>query len=733
LAASRLFRFCILAALAPAVARADDVQQPDAADLGAVVVSATRSERPLLETPATVTVIDSEEIARRLHQDIKDLVRYEPGISVGNDPTRFGLGGFTIRGIGGNRVLIEVDGVPVSDAFAIGSFSNAGRDFVDPELLERVEILRGAASALYGSDAIGGVVSFTTRDPQGFLSDGRKSASVAKLGYNQADASTVGTAIVAAGSARSAGLVAYTRREGHETDNQDGVPAQDSSRSAPNPVDYASESVLAKATFLRGEHELRLTVDAQRGHDEIDVISSRTTTGATAVTDLDGDDRRERTRLAVEWRFPAALGFDAGRLNLYSQKSETTQDTDERRTSAGTPLRREREFRFEQDLLGLELVLSKSWRGSAADHRLVAGFEYERADTLQQRDGLQTNLNTGAQTPAIPPDVFPVRDFPPSVTTEAGVFAQDEIELANGLVLIPGVRFDRYALDPDENDPVFVADNPGVTPSGVTETNVSPKLGFLTPLGADWRAFGQYARGFRAPPYNDVNIGFTNLMFGYTALPNPALKPETSDNFELGLRYRAGGTGVELALFHNRYDDFIESLAPLGMNPDTGLLEFQSINLSKVTIEGVELRAEHAFESVDGLRFLAAAAWTRGDDETSGQPLDSVDPPEAVVGLDYAAPSQRWGVELAVTGVKRKDRVDTSGTPQFVPPGYATVDLMTWCRLTPAASLHVGLFNLADRTYWEWADVRGRPANDPAIERYTRPGLNGSIALRVEF
>ena len=141
-------------------------------ELDRIIVSATLNERAVRDVASDVSVIDAAEIDRRQVQNIADLVRYEPGVSVTGSATRFGLGGFRIRGLGGDRVRIEVDGIPLPEEFAIGSFSNAGRDLVDVDALKRVEIIRGAASSLYGSDALGGVVSFVTKDPADYLRDG---------------------------------------------------------------------------------------------------------------------------------------------------------------------------------------------------------------------------------------------------------------------------------------------------------------------------------------------------------------------------------------------------------------------------------------------------------------------------------------------------------------------------------------------------------------------------------
>src|SRR5690606_27252800 len=117
-----------------------------------------------------------------LVRDIKDLFRDEPGLGVGSSAGRFGIGDIRIRGLGGNRVRIQVDGIPVSDAFEIGAFSNANRNFVDLDTLKRVEVVRGPTSALYGSDALGGTVSFVTKDPSDYLGEGRNAYFGFRLG-----------------------------------------------------------------------------------------------------------------------------------------------------------------------------------------------------------------------------------------------------------------------------------------------------------------------------------------------------------------------------------------------------------------------------------------------------------------------------------------------------------------------------------------------------------------------
>ncbi|MGH6781681.1 MAG: TonB-dependent receptor plug domain-containing protein, partial [Sphingomonadaceae bacterium] len=159
-----------IVAVNPAAAQdGDPLFLPDARNT--ITVSATRIPTSILDVPATVSVIDDAKIADNLVADVKDLVRYEPGVSVRRAPTRFGAAqgstgrdgnaGFNIRGLEGNRVLIQVDGIRAPDDFSFGAQAVGRGDYVDLSLVKSVEILRGPASALYGSDGLAGAVSFT--------------------------------------------------------------------------------------------------------------------------------------------------------------------------------------------------------------------------------------------------------------------------------------------------------------------------------------------------------------------------------------------------------------------------------------------------------------------------------------------------------------------------------------------------------------------------------------------
>lgn len=737
----------LLLALPAVAAAADAADSADVNELQRVVVSATRTERAVEDVAATVSAIDRERMNRELVRDLKDLFRYEPGIEVGANSERFGLGDIRIRGLGGNRVRVLVDGISVSDSFSIGSFSNAGRNFVDLDTVKEVEVVRGPSSALHGSDALGGVVSFVTKDPADYLKDGAGSYFGLKAGYDGKNESLFGGATAAFGGERWSGLVVLNHHQGEETGNQGGNAALDARRTRPNPQSNEGRSLLTKLVYAPSDRQrFRLTVEGSEDQTDTQVFSARGTAlsmpGAPQVRVLSqtGDDHQTRARVAFAHEIDSldSVLADSLRWQVYRQDSETTQRTREQRVSViggreVSPTLRLREFDFDQRVYGAEATAHKDFATGAVEHTLTYGFEYEDTEFRQKRDGRAVNLTTGAVSSVISPDTFPVRDFPVSKTRNAGVFVQDEIRFADGeFRLVPAVRVDRYELRPQQ-DPIWNADNPGVKISDLSKTSVSPKLGAVWHFAQDWSLFGGYQRGFRAPPYNDVNLGFTNLQFGYTAIPNPDLKPETSDGYELGLRFSTAAAYAQLSVYSNDYKDFIESNRQVSAPPQTPLIVFQSQNVAKARIRGVELRGGVDFGQLSdrlvGWSLRGAAAWSEGEDKTADRPLESIAPLTATLGVAYDRES--WGVELAGRFAHRK--TDLPAPNRFATPGYGVLDLLAHWDFAPGAKFNVGVFNLADKKYWDGANLPGLSAGSAIVDRYTAPGRNLGMSVAVSW
>ena len=452
---------------------------------------------------------------------------------------------------------------------------------------------------------------------------------------------------------------------------------------------------------------------------------------------LGGDDSGSRFSLGADQQLDPAGWYDSATWRAYWQGTDTTQKTAEQRSGVlprTPPASIDRTFRYDDRTLGAEFTAVRALTGGDWNHELTYGFEYAWTRLEEVRNGKQTNLTTGATTHTILGETFPLRDFPISDVTDAGLFAQDEIRMADGRwSVIPALRLNYYDLSP-RPDSLYREDNPNVPVVGLNDVSLSPKLGMTWQASAALVGFFQYSNGFRAPPPEDVNIGLELPLFNVRAVPNPDLKPEQSNGFELGARWNSPALSLTASGYYNDYDDFIESKVNLGADPVTQVILFQSQNIASARIYGTEVAATARLgewsHSADGWRARLSAAYARGEDLQRDQPLNSVDPASGVASLGYDAASGRWGGELVTTVVAAKRRVDRSRVDLYRTDSYATLDLLGHVNLGHGLMLDAGLFNLTDRVYVEWADVRGRPVGDPLIPYYTHPGRNVSVTLR---
>lgn len=755
LAASLLFA-ALLFFIAPAQAQqqAADAPKPDKESeqtqtpfTDEITVTATRTPRQILDAPGNVTVIESKEIEEQIAIDRADLVRYEPGITVANDPTRLGQNGFNIRGIGGNRVLTQIDGIRTAEQFDFGPLG-IPQIGVDVDSLDSVEIVRSAGSSLYGSDALGGVITLLTKDPADYLSGHGNFFAQARFGYDSRSSERSESGVVAFASGRWQASLFAMRRDGDAMSNFGSVDTTTAARTRPNPIDRGTTSALAKLVFdSTDSSSFELGVEVFDSHQDTNVfsgqgiqdLSSTMPPGATYTIDtrlFDAVDAQRRQRLSLEQNLTRGEHsfFHSMLWRVYGEKSRTEQDTDELRvtTMGGGPLgpmrvtnvARVASFDFDQDRFGGEVQFHRA----AGAHLVTWGASVVHNEFDMLRGRVDRNPATGVIIPSSTP--HPTKYFPASTVLETGAYIQDEIVLRNGTMrIIPGLRYDRYSLDPDANDPIFLAGNPGTpAPEDTTVGAVSPKLAVIQKFGENVSGFVQYARGFRSPPYSDVNNGYTNVAFGYTTLPNPDLDPETSNNFEAGVRYASARSAGSIVAFENRFRDFIETVT-IGTTPE-GLIEFQPRNVTSVRTRGIELSGETYFGRAWTLR--GAAAVIRGDNESADVPLNSVPPDQLNLGVRYA-PGHRWGSELALTFATEKDDVDTSIVNQFVAPSYEVIDITAFYDLTSNVRLQAGVFNLLDEKYWRWSSVNGLSATSAVLDRYTSPGRSASLSLRARL
>lgn len=762
------------AALATPSLAADMTGEPanDSTELPAVRVTAA-SPTIRLDAPGTTSTIGRLQMDRHLVNTIRDLVRYEPGVSAIGSAGRFGLDSFNIRGLSGNRTYMEIDGVPMPYSFgadvAGGSF-RAGRDFIDLDAVKRVEIIRGPASALYPSAALGGVVSLVTRDPADYLADDERVHVSWKERHDSADRSLSSTVTLAAGDKRNGLLLTLNHRDGHDMANQGNVGGIGATRTRPDPLDYRLDGLLGKYvhTAASGRSD-RVTIGATRRHTRTDGLSERVPDNQGYIPDdYRSRDTATRLRASVGQHFPhlSSMLADTLEWHVYAQRSRTRTRT---QTDTASVLRYYDNLPLEERRYGGKLVAGKRLNDGVGVTQTVSyGVELSRTHDRSRVDGYGVDKQTGATGKSAPyflPGNYPLHLIPESDTDRYAVFGQDRIELLDGrLAFTPGVRVERYAYKP-QADALYASYNPGYVQREYSDHHVSPKLGVVWHFNDVLGVYADYAGGFRAPLYNDISGAWNEQPvpgINIAYLPNPDLEAETSRNAEIGLRGHGAAGWFSVAAYYNRYRDFIWSGHAVPANevpPWAGQIApgaflnmfFRSVNASRAYIKGAEasgrLRLDVFGDALRGWSLRGSAAIASGalvqPGDSGYSPLNTVDPARLVVGLGYDRAN--WGTELVGTAVRRHTRL---GDPElFRPGGYATLDF--YAHWTPVAnvSLYLGVRNLADRKYWDWGNlnsgllgnlINGNGVNDAGTgglpaDRLSMPGRSFSLSTKIDF
>ncbi len=698
--------------------------------LDAVTTAAMRQRRPLDDVPATVSVITTEQIDRENMQDIRDLVRNEPGVTVGNNPTRAGFQNFLIRGIGGNRVLLMLDGMRMPDFpetnMGAGTYT---REQPDLEDIKRVEIIRGPASALYGSDVLGGVVAYTTKDPGEYMIGGKNIYGSVKGAYSGANQQFAETFTGAMRSDQLEVLGIYTRRDGHEFQ-----PAQSSLE--PNPTNWYSNDFLAKVVLRPTDVDtIRLTGGFTQGQQSTQVLSG---VGNFAnlfarVFDEWGQDYTQTYRISGQWVHDSPIGFiDRIDFLAYFNSVNTQADTYQLRGpfNGAIPTNgRTSQFYFNQNVSGAELQMNTDAKLFELRNLFTYGLSFAYTTTTRPRDRWQITLATGAATQSVGGETFPNKNFPDTDTIQAGAYVQDEITALGGRLLVtPAVRLDYYSLTPDPDR--YFWNSTGVTlnvvPSASTYVSASPKLGLLYHFSDIYSAYFQYATGFRAPPYDNANFGFTNAASFYQILPNPNLKPETANSFEVGFRGKyQNGSSWQLTGFYNLYNDFLETVTVGQVGPVT---QFQYVNLTNVTIWGVEARGEYRFAPEWSV--LGWTAFAQGTDTRTGLPVDSVSPWATQARIRYGSDN---GLIAQLIGTVVAQHAQVSNPTYFQTPAYFNLDATVGYTFGEHFKINAGAFNITNAKYWNSADVIGLTSTNQQLDLYAQPGRYFGVNLTARW
>ncbi len=725
---------------------------PAHTSLPEMVVSGSRQEQAADDLPLSYDVINAAALSNQQSRTLREALQDLPNTSVKRSPSRFTVGGTTasagrdgnvginIRGLGGNRVLLMVDGVrmPRSYAFRTTTFD---REYLSLELLKRIEVVRGPASALYGSDGMAGLVNFITHEPADFLAVG-KGETPKTLGGRIAagwsgddNGHTLAGTVAGKASDSLQWMLTATTRGAHAMDNMGTNDEPNTNRTRPNPQDDRDNAVLGKIV-LRPHATQRhvFTLEHVQKKSDVDLLSSRTPLPlrgtpaqiAGAIVDEYSSRSMERNRLAWDARFGLGADWaDHVRTVVAYQDAQSRQ--------VGTSVRNTLPLRVRDNSYGEStwqagVQADKILRSGGWAHKITYGLDHVRSDI--------TNLYTGLAP--LPPEVFPLKRFPDTRETTSALFVQDE-SVHGHWSLTPGLRFDHFSLDVTSQAGFYPpAKQPGQSLSG---SALSPKIGVLYRATEQWSVFGQYAAGFRAPDAGQVNGYYENAAEQVIIIPNPDLRPEKSRGVELGVRGRLDRLSLDAAVFGSHYSNLImDTVLIRGTGTAADPRIFQTINTERARITGFELKGQYDWGRVAGGRLATPFSYGKvhGVNRATGKPINSVDPAQLALGLQYDTAA--WGLRLdmrhhAAKTAKDIDSASSVKPPntQFTVPSATTLDVSAQWRLRKDLRLNLAVHNLSNRKYWLWPDVYGLAASSSTNDAYTQPGRSVHLSVVMDF
>lgn len=638
------------------------VHAQQAATLSVVSVTAKGYAADDLETPVATTALDRDGLLRRNAQNVGEALRGEPGLSVASD----GAQGQNpvIRGLKKESVVLLVDGMRMNSAQPQGAISS----FMTLGLAERLEVVKGPASVLYGTGALGGVINVIL--PQAKFVAG--SVFDVTATYDSASSGV-----------RLAGIGNFA--QGDHALMLGGSLARMGDYDAPSgKVDrtgYDSEAILAQYRFrIDPSQQLRLSLQQQTDKDVWYPGSKKPHANVAVVgnTIVHSPDQ-ERTL--------AEIGYSrkgAGEQPLNLDVRVYRQDVERTIWSYSDKLNR--------DIGKTKVTFSTDGLDAKADwlvhpqHLLSFGVNAWEMKASPER-------YLASPTPVSP--LARNDPFAGGKLEALGFYLQDDMRFGK-LNMLAGLRYDTVKGDADSI-------NNGAMTTGLDreDSATSGSIGLIYEAAPLLRPFANLSRGFRA---GEMRERFENSPRGdgYFYRGNPQIKPETATQFEIGLKGASKDFNYTASIYRNRIDDYITGqLTGEAPNAATGFLPVkQTVNLGEVVIDGIEASARWQFGRDQWLS--AGYSRLRGENKDLDEPLFQTPADELSLGWEGKV-GAGVAADATVRLVRKQDRVATvfaRGTENAT-PGFATLDLGATWAYAKDQSLRIALKNVGDKSYHE--------------------------------
>ncbi|RYU84317.1 TonB-dependent receptor [Hymenobacter persicinus] len=700
--------------------------------LSEVVVSANRTLETKRDIPQQIDVLTARRIRLQNPATIADALQNSGWVFV--QKSQHGGGSPVMRGFEANKVLLVVDGVRLNNAiYRAGHLQNILS--VDANALERVEILNGAGAVMYGSDALGGVISLYTKQPRLADSTGFAARTTNLLRYATAAREKTAHTDFSLGWKRWATFTSITatdfddlRKGRHGIDAYPGF----------GEVKQYVERQNGKDVVVANDEVNRQKFTGYRQLDVVQKLLFQPKTGQrhllnlqlSTTSDVPRFDRLQTYRNGAlryaEWDYgPQKRLFGSYQLELTRRRglfdvlrlTPAVQAVEESRLvrDFGKDVRQENTEKVR--VLSANLDLFKN----IGRHELRYGAELTHNRVRSIGEGV--NVVTGAVTPI-------VTRYPNGSTyATQGLYAAHRWEITDRLILSDGLRYSRVQVNAEFDPRFFDTQYRQVDQSSAS---LDGNVGLVALLPAGLRLSGLVATGFRNPNVDDINKTFEQNN-GTLIVPNPGLKPERVVNYEVELSETVQDRLlVSLTGFYTTLRDALvvrPFTTPDGKTTTTyngqTYATVATVNTGKARIRGVAARAQLALPA--HLRLDGTLTYTQGRDRVADVPLDHISPLYGRAALTYQQAKLTAEGSVLFNGRKRVHEYSPSGEdnlPQATPVGalgWYTLNLRTSYQLTRSWAVQAGLENILDTNYRVFASgISGAGRNFFLAVRFER-------------
>ena len=645
LTAAAALTFCSLA-----------LQAEETVQTSEVTVTAGRVEQQLLEVPMAVTVVTNQEIQESAARNVGELLEDIPGVMVNNAGSQ-GLKRVSIRGEDTFRTLTLIDGQKISEQKSMSGASI----LIDPSSIERIEVIKGPASVLYGSDALGGVVNIITK--KGSKKPFEAEGSVAWNGAGHGWAETISLGGTYKG-------LNYHLDAGYQNHGNIKTPL-----GYQKGTDFRQKNASAFLSYDFNEH---FTAGLRADTFDSDINSSS--------WEYEQDPNSEFFVRIPKWkRDKVALFAEGKNLNEYLTRLRWDgywqKNHKNMRNYVSQPNGR---MKVVTDSLADNRIktygtsLQADWQLGESNF-LITGYEFVQD---------QLEADTLAKTTMVPMLNTVTNRYVKGKETTNAIFASMETSLPQDFTLNYGVRY--TWVDSKLSKAVGVKN--GYAPG--TKYNNAPddKVGQVGSdknsrpvfnLSLNWTGLPDtslragWSQGFRVPNLQEKYL--INNMGGGTIYGNSSLKPEKSNNFEVGARYAGRAVEADFALFYNLADDYIST-------EHFNSREYRYVNADKAKTFGAELSVN--FKPTDHFFPYASMTWLRRKTEW-GNGVSTYDSGVAGFTARYGVKTEfevfngRWNTDTYLRSKTASKSYSTSTNETTRVAGYTTLNFATTYHFGP--------------------------------------------------